>query len=174
MPTLIIEDGSIVAGANCYVDVDYVRTYADNLGLVVDGDDTVVEQQILAATGYLESFRDCYSGYKTDPTQSLQWPRTNVVIDRVVPVDPNEIPTELKNAQAQLCVEQSAGFALYPEGTNATGGQIIQETVDVITVKYSDIVSAGSKFRPATFATVETLLRPLFQDGCRRLKSMRV
>ena len=71
MPTLIIEDGSNVANANCYVDLVLVRAFADDRGLVVSNRDTTLEQQIIAATDYLESRRFEYGGYKTNTTQSL-------------------------------------------------------------------------------------------------------
>lgn len=167
MPTLIIEDGTIIAGANCYVNLAYVRTYAGDRGLCLDNDDESVEQQILKATGYLEARRNRYDGRKTDPSnQNLQWPRTNAVIDCNDPVGSNEIPNELKMAQAQLCVEQSSGLSLYPETNEDVGGQITEEKVDVITVKYSDSVSQGSRSRGTIFAAVEVLLNSLFGTGC--------
>jgi|TARA_R110000803_G_scaffold89443_2_gene156672 hypothetical protein len=165
MPTLIIEDGSNVANSNCYVDLAYVRTYATGRGVVVSNRDTTLEQQIIAATDYLESRRFEYEGYKTNTTQSLQFPRTDLVMDKVVTVAKDSIPEVLKQAQSQLCVEQHAGTVLFPMPDPSVGGQITQETVGPITVKYSEEVSTGSKYRGVTFAAVETLLEALFSDG---------
>tara|TARA_B100000497_G_C7488920_1_gene299445 strand:- start:136 stop:666 length:531 start_codon:yes stop_codon:yes gene_type:complete len=165
MPTLIIEDGSNVANANCYVDLAYVRAYADNRGAVVSNRDATLGQQIIASTDYLESRRFEYGGYKTNTTQSLQFPRTDLVMDKVVTVGKNSIPEVLKQAQAQLCIEQHAGTVLFPLPDASVGGQVTQETVGPITVKYSEEKSAGSKYRGVTFAAVETMLASLFNDG---------
>jgi len=166
MPTLVVETGSVVADANCYVDLTYVRTYADNRGLTVSSRDTLLKQHIIAATDYLESRRFEYGGYKTTTTQTLQFPRTDLVIDKVVEVGKNTIPENLKMAQAQLCVEQALGNPLFPVPDSSTGGQVIQETVAAITVKYSETKSAGSKYRGVIFASVEVLLESMFSDGC--------
>ena len=166
MPTLVVEDGTVVANANCYVDLTYVRAYADNRGLDVSSRDTLLKQHIIAATDYLEARRFEYGGYKTSTTQSLQFPRTDLVMDKVVTVDKNTIPENLKMAQAQLCVEQALGNPLFPLPDASTGGQVTQETVAAITVKYSETVSAGSKYRGITFASVEVLLESMFSDGC--------
>jgi len=165
MPTLIIEDGSNVANANCYVDLAFVRTYADDRGLSVSADDTTLTQHIIAGTDYLESRRFEYGGYKTNTTQSLQFPRTDLVMDKVVTVGKNSIPEVLKQSQAQLCVEQFSGIVLFPLPDASVGGQVTQETVGPITVKYSETASAGSKYRGVIFAAVETLLQSLFSDG---------
>ena len=56
--TLIVETGSIVSGANTYVDLADVRAFASARGITVSTDDTTLEQQIIKAMDYVESKRN--------------------------------------------------------------------------------------------------------------------
>lgn len=153
---LIVEDGSIVADANSYVDLVFARAYADARGLSLPTDDTELEQQLIASMDYLEAQRARYQGDKTDPlNQELQWPRTGVYIDCVAfPSD--EIPKELKNAQCQLAVEVNSGVALFP---TQEGAFITREKVGPLETEYSEKI--GTTAQPS-ISSVDVLLEPLF------------
>lgn len=66
MATLVIEDGSIVTGANSYISVEEARTYASCRGVSLSEDDSVVEVQLIKANDYLQSLRCSYKGCKTN------------------------------------------------------------------------------------------------------------
>lgn len=91
--TIIVEDGSIVTGANSYVTEAELTAFAAARGVTVSGDP---EELLIKAMDYIESRE--FIGIKYDPDQSLQWPRSRVVIDTYAR-DYDEIPQELKNAQ---------------------------------------------------------------------------
>ena len=138
--SLVVEDGTGVEAASSYVDVVYARAYATARGVTLSATDATLDQYLIKAMDYLESLRDRYKGKKTDPTYSLQWPRTGVTIDST-PIDSDVIPAELKQAQVQLAMAIQAGNDLMP---TATGEAFItQDTIGPITTKYSEGVSTS-------------------------------
>lgn len=158
--TIIVETGSGVANANSYVSVSEARDYAANRGVTLPVEDDEVAAFLIKATDYLESLACKYQGKKTDCAQSLQWPRTGVVIC-CVDVAGNAIPKELKQAQMALVLVQNEGLVLQP---NITAGDFItEETVGPITTKYANPIQAGIT---PQFTSVESLLQPLFFASC--------
>lgn len=164
---LVIENGSLVAGANSYVSVAEARAYAAARASTFPADDTEAEAALIVAMDYLEGFRDQFKGKKVDPaTQALQWPRTGVQIDGWdVPAD--HIPKELKAAQMQLAVESAAGTDLMPTGD---GREVIREKVDVLETEYAP--GAGGAPQPV-LAKVRALLAPLLSAGFGGIKVTR-
>lgn len=153
---LTIEDGSIVANANSYNTVAEIRAYATARGSSLPVDDADVEVLAIQATDYLESLYKSYQGYRTDPAnQNLQWPRTGVVLYDDYEVAPDEIPTLLKNAQAQATVEA------YEQDLLPNSTQLVKkEKVDVLEVEYMDGSSDS-----VSFPKVDALLKPLFNPS---------
>jgi len=158
---LIIENGSIVAGANSYVTAAEARAFATARGITLDASDAVVEAQLVRAMDYLEAQRASYQGYKTDPeTQELQWPRTGVVIDCKYSVPENSIPKELKHAQMLLVLEDFAGIVFMP---SSDGRVVKREKLDVIEREFAvpnDMKMTG--LPTASMPAVDAALAPLF------------
>ncbi len=158
MPTLIIEDGSIVAGANSYLSVADAETILDNQGYSFGAITEDQKQQFLIRSAtYLESYRDAYQGYKVSCEQSLQWPRSNVYIDCCA-FAANAIPNELKLAQALGAYYESTGKSLQA----VTGGQNIasKEVVGAVKVSYFD---NGSVDGYTIFTDINNSLDPLLK-----------
>ncbi len=157
---LIIEDGTGVAGANSYVTLSQIRAYAEARGYELPAVDAELEAMAIRAMDYLEGRRADYQGYKTDPAQDLQWPRTDVLID-CAPFPSDKIPVELKNAQCQLCIEQLTMPDLEP---STDGYAIASEKVDVIQVEYATGGRLSGSAMPAQpdYPKVDALLYPLF------------
>lgn len=156
---LTIETGSLIAGANSYVSVADARAYAEVRASTFPVDNAEAEAALIVAMDYLESLRAEYQGRKVDPTtQSLQWPRSGVVIDGwQVPTD--HIPKELIVAQIQLAIESAAGTDLMPTGD---GREIIREKVDVLETEYAP--GAGGAPQPY-FAKVRASLGALLKGS---------
>lgn len=149
---LIVEDGSGVPDANSYRDETDLLAYAAARGVTL----TDVEVKAIKAMDYIESFREQFQGAKTDPLQSLQWPRAGVAIDCVAIAD-DFMPVELGDAQAQLMMALEDGIELVP---NVEGGQFaIREKVGPLEVAYSDSVNVSQQPK---FRVVDQLLAPLF------------
>lgn len=153
---LIVEDGSIVAGANSYNSVAEIRSYASARGYALPTDDVDVEKLAVQATDYLETFRKRYQGSRTDPAnQSLQFPRYGVVLDGYIYVDSNVIPGELKLAHCQATVEAYENDLL-PNGS----AKVKKEKVDVLEVEYQE-----SSLSEVSFPKVDALIEPLLKSG---------
>lgn len=113
--TLVVEDGTIVSGANSYVsDSDYT-TYAAARGKTIGTSATIREQELILAMDYIESHRSQFKGLKVSSTQPLQWPRSGVYIDGFL-IASDEIPTDLKSAQIEAAILASS-TALLPSGS---------------------------------------------------------
>ena len=156
--SLIIENGTIVAGANSYVSITEAKAYASARALSLPTLDADIEPLLISAMDYLESKRAQYQGTKTNPAnQALQWPRTGVYID-CVEIASDVIPKELKDAQCRLACEQFAGVDIMP---TKTGPFVTEETVGPLTTKYD--ASQGTGTIPDMTA-VDVLLAPLFSQ----------
>jgi len=168
---LIVEDGSIVANANSYVDLTFARAYATARGFDLPAVDVDLEALLLRAVDYLEAKRAKFQGTKTEPlTQTMQWPRYNVEID-CSNIDSDYIPVELKNAQSQLAVELNSGVDIQP--TKEAGSFVIEDTVGPLTTIYSEKIGIGSQ---PSISSVDSLLAPLYSACGQRfaLTSIRV
>lgn len=137
---LIIEDGTGVTNANSYETLVNIRAFATARGETLPTDDTELEALVIDAMDYIESFRSRFKGSKVSPTQPLQFPRNNVVIEGYN-YPSNEIPNDLKKALAQAVIEANS-TDLQPNTAQA----IKRERVDVIEVEYQDSTSADVVF----------------------------
>lgn len=161
--SLVIENGSLVAGATSYVSVENARAFADARALTLPADDIKVEVALIVAMDYLESnYRALWQGQKVDKGQSLQWPRQDVSIDGA-DFPNNTIPKELIAAQILLAVESAAGVDLQPSGD---GREIIAEKIDVIETHYQPGTTGATQ---PIFSKVRALLAPLMRAGGFRL-----
>ncbi len=95
---LVIEDGSIVTGANSYVTTTELTTYATARGITISADE---EELLIKAMDFLEA--QAFIGFKFTQDQPLQWPRVDVVIDGYL-FDSDDIPEELKKGQIEIAL----------------------------------------------------------------------
>lgn len=164
MPTIIVEDGTIVANANSYIDVTYLNAFATDRGFTLPSTTNEKEILIIKAMDYLEA--KCFKGEKSIADQELQWPRDNVYIDCEL-LNTDVIPEVLKRALAQLVVEQHLGTALYPvPRTSTVQGFVTQKTVGPLTKKFSAFGGTVSSITPITIASVELFLQSILGSCC--------
>jgi len=126
---LIVEDGSVVAGANTYVTLEEYLDWAHARGMHPQGDNEE-EYHILRAMDYIE--KQPFLGTKANENQPLQWPRHRVWIDGY-PIDSNQIPNELKIAVFELAQAHHDNDDLLAPVERQT----IQETIGGISVTYA-------------------------------------
>jgi hypothetical protein len=129
---IIVEDGSIVEGANSYVSVSDASAFLAKRGYTLGGNDDNIAAYLLQAMDGLDLD---YKGYRVSPTtQPLPFPRSNVYLsdNRYVPID--SVPDEMIAAQIWL--------AYYiKEGSDISAARevgVIKEVVDVIEVEYAE------------------------------------
>lgn len=86
---VIVEDGTIVAGANSYASVDDANEYltARNRAAWASADNSLKEAAILQATDYIElRYGHLFIGeVKDKDNQVLSWPRKNCGYDNIIP-----------------------------------------------------------------------------------------
>ena len=162
---LVVEDGTGVAGANSYLSLVAIRTYATTHGLTVSGDDVELEASVLDAMAYIEAIEfgfPTFHGTRTDITQPLSWPRkdTNndnneIVLANGVIIATDGIPLALTASLAQLTFESEAAGGLL---TNTNGRAIVEEKVGPITTKFASPDAGGSARDTQTFTKFESLI----------------
>jgi hypothetical protein len=141
--SIIVEDGTVVIGAESYITLAEADIYHRNRGMTTwdDMTDTEKEQALRRATSYMVGrYRSSWKGGRININQPLDWPRQGVSTDdfTAMPhsyyayfVPYNVVPIEVKNACAELALRAGAGPMVDDVGQN-----IIQETVGPITTKY--------------------------------------
>lgn len=155
---LVKEDGTVVTGANTYVDASDMTDFATARGLVVPTDTAELEVLLVRAMDFIESHGSSFKGYKTDPAQETQFPRTGVSLHGST-LDPNTIPKELKNAQCQAAYE-AIEADLQPSTTEAP---VRQETIGPITTIFG--FTASDPWEGPTFPKIDAFLDPLLRGG---------
>lgn len=149
MATIVIENGTVVSGANSYVTEAELSTYAADRGVTLTGTPNIL---LIQAMDYLESLR--YIGMKHSEDQPLQWPRDEVYVDGYY-IERETIPKELKAGQLAAALAIDAGNN--PLATSPRG--VKREKVDVIEVEYMDNAAAEEINRTIN-AAVRKLLLP--------------
>jgi hypothetical protein len=120
------------------------------------------EASLRQATQYIDSrFRDRFVGYIRSQSQALEWPRSNAYdrSGRLLTGTPDAV----KAATTELAKERIlAGTSLVP--SEARGGAVKREKVDVIEVEYMDNAPAGTTYR-----FVSDLLSLVLKQSSRRV-----
>lgn len=147
---LIVEDGTMVEGAESYVTVSWSDTYHVNNGNAAwsNAENETKESALRKAARYLDGhYRSRLKGYKVAPvTQEMEWPRKGVLVDYSQSyVSPSEgclpitsIPRRLKEAQCELALRALAG-----ELAKDSDISIKREKVDVLDTEYAEGVKKG-------------------------------
>jgi DnaT-like ssDNA binding protein len=148
--TIIVENGTVVTGANSYVSAADFTAYALARGVTLTSG---AETLLIQAMDYIESLS--FIGTKWTRDQSLQWPRLNVHIDGYAN-DVNHIPQELINAQMQVAMAIDTGNG--PLATVARSTK--RERVGELEVEYM----AGAAATPIV-RTINAMLWKLLANG---------
>ena len=148
---------ALIAGTNTYSTATELAAYATARGLEIAGDSDVL---LVGAMDYLATLEDRWQGERASPSQPLAWPRTGVYVYGTALAD-DAIPQSLKDAQCRLALDVDAGTALLPTVSAGSKGSVIEETVDVVTVKYAE----GANNTQPVFTAANGLLKPLMKAG---------
>jgi len=156
--SLICEDGSIVTGAESYcsvADASAYHTARGNAAWAALASDTVREQCLRKATDHMEQvYRSRWQGCRVGETQALSWPRYGVEVEGYA-VDSDIVPTEIKNACAELALKASAA-ELNPDLTQG----VAREKVGQIEVEYDKASPQFTRYR-----AIDALLSPYLKAG---------
>lgn len=155
---LIVEDGTIVAGAESFVsvsDCDAYHVKMNNTGWT--GTEAVKEAALRKATNYLEGrYILRWKGHPTDEDQVLSWPRQCIIVDGREVAD-DSIPARVKNATCELALLVVAGVDLTP--LLERGGQVRSKTEEVGPITERTSWFGGASVRDVV-TVVDDYLRP--------------
>ena len=134
---LVVEDGSIVTGANSYVSVAFANDYMSAREFSSPGNDATMEALLLQAMDFLNGIDDWIGNRVDASVQELDWPRTGVPL-----VEQTSIPKLLQNAQVELVRAIEEGIDVFP---NRQAGEFVtEERVGPIQVRYSPFIGTDS------------------------------
>jgi len=155
--SIIVEDGTGKADAESFCTVIYADAYhlaRGNTAWAALATEAK-EQALRNATDYmLQMFRARWQGYRVTDTQSLDWPRYNVIVDGYY-VDSDIVPDIVQRACAEFALRASSGV-LWADETQA----VASEAVGSISVTYR----VGSPQR-TRYPAIEALLAPYLRAG---------
>lgn len=155
---LIIEDGSIVAGANSFTTDAEFQAYALARGEDLPATEAERDALQIRAVDYLFLKESKMQGCRVNKSQPLMFPRIGVCLFGF-DVDSNEIPDNLKNAQMEAALYENVSDLM----VNSSGQNIAREKLDVMEVAY---FSGGSR-STGDYQTVDAYLEPLLATNKR-------
>lgn len=165
---LIVETGSVVAGAESYASVADATAYHAKRGNTAwaDLDTDVQEASLRKATDFMvQEYRLAWKGTRRSDLQTLDWPRFDVITDNfgygangiasrfLVPSD--VVPVEVKNACAELALK-AATADLNPDLTQ----QVISQTVGPISTTYDNHSPQKKRYE-----AIHAMLRPFLANA---------
>lgn len=165
---LIVEDGSIVAGAESYISVSDADAYHEKRGNT--SWDAIDDKEALLrkATDYLAGkYRLRWAGTRVNFDQALDWPRVNVPVRdsmKSTYYGSDSVPNEVKQACAILALKAYSA-ALIADQTQ----KIVSVQVGPITTVYEPSSSQVVKY-----SEIDNLLSPYLKGGANRLSLVRI
>ena len=132
----VVETGAGLSNANSYASVSAADSYVADRGIAgwTALSTTIKQQSLVNATDYLEAtYRSAWKGNRVSETQSLSWPRYNVIVDGFNFAS-NVVPLQVVNACIEMAIRASAGETLLAD----QGQRVRREKIDVIEVEYQD------------------------------------
>ena len=161
---LIIEDGSIVAGADSYQSLADARTDAANRGLTLDANDVIAEAQLRQGYYYLTSnYERVIQGFRVSPNQTGMMPR-NYMEAYGFPVANTAIPVAFKQSQVNAAAIVASGADM---NAAQTGQDLASFNVDGV---YSESYRTDSRtVLVPKIASIDQLLFPYTKAGANAL-----
>ena len=151
---LIIEDGTIVAGANSFVTDAELLAYADVRGVSLPPTSAAREALLAGAMDYLFSKEPMMKGCRVSADQALPYPRQDVCFNGFE-ISKTTIPSLLKQSQIESAIAAST-IALLPTESL----QNVQSTkVDVLEISYFQ----GGSMTTVNLQAVDAKLKPLLK-----------
>jgi hypothetical protein len=160
--SLLVEDGSIIPGAESYVSVIYADTYHllhGNSDWALLSNDQKEQSLRNGTEAVTQLYSFLWKGFRVNDTQSLDWPRTKVYLNRLqyqnTELSNTLIPDDLKKVVCILSLK-SRTEDLVPD----LESKVIMETVGPITTKYSEASPTRKQF-----TAISLILKPYLNSG---------
>ena len=157
---LIVEDGSIVAGANSYLSVADFETYWTNRNVDLSTFTTAEkEAALIIATQFIDY--NNFKGYTVEELQPLQWPRSYVVNRNGYSIESDTIPQAIKDATAEYAYRQLSAPL---QGDTVEGGVIKRQMDKVGSLETETEYQDGGYFLNNRYPMADRLLIGLLQN----------
>ena len=163
---LIVEDGSVVAGANTYILTSDVTAYANLYGFSFEGTPIELEQAILRAGLFLKGIERRYCGDRVSIDQSLAWPWSgvkNVLGSGYLPID--QVPDGIRNAQAEAAIVELADPGVLTRAQQANPQNIKRQCRRVGPLETETEFSSGTSTAQTQYTRVMVHLSGLLCSG---------
>ena len=151
---LIVEDGTIVAGANSFTtDAEFVA-YAALRGFAIPATEAERDTLQIRAVDYLSGKELKMKGQRVNKTQELMYPREYVCIfnEELLKTD---IPSQLKKAQLELAVQA------YSSDLLITGTVQNLASFNAVNGTYSESYHSGGSWEQVRTDRADVYLDPL-------------
>ena len=125
MAVLIIEDGTIVAGANSFITLVDARTLADDRGISLPVLDDDAIDALIKGGIYVNNQEPSLQGTRVSALQTMCYPRKGVT-RYTFDVEDDAIPADLLCAQVEAAASIGAGVNPYAVDT---GKEVASQTV---------------------------------------------
>ena len=153
--SLIVEDGSRVAGANTYASVATIDAYHSDRGNTTwTGEDATKEAAILRAMTYIDGL--CWRGIKATQSQTLEWPRGYMEDRNGYSINSDVVPTVVVQALCEAALRElvDAGATM----PDASRDDVLNSMEIVGAVKMAWSAAAPTR---TDFPIIKTLLKGL-------------
>jgi hypothetical protein len=156
---LIVEDGSIVPGADSWISLVDARALAAKYGKELPADDTAAEAALRNGAVYVGLQEPAMCGRRVSAAQGLAYPRQGVELFGF-PVASDSIPSQIITAQVLAAVEYGAGTDVR---ASSDGRAVESERVEgAVAVSYFNNGATGASI---TITAAMDALRPLLCGG---------
>lgn len=161
----IVEDGSIVAGANAYIDVAFYKSYWNDRGGHGNHSDEQKQAAIVIATQYVDNNFN-WRGRIISEEQPLDFPRSGVYDDENRAIDNDVVPVNLKYAICEYAKRQLDN-PLQPDVSPDDLGTIKRkrEKVDVIEQEIEYQENTGGYYGLKRYPMADNYLKGLVVGG---------
>jgi hypothetical protein len=156
---IVVEDGTVVAGANSYLSVADVTAFALARGVTLVPAD--VEAQLIKASDYIEAREAKFVGCRVSEDQVLCWPRDAYGIRS------DQVPAKIKQAQGFLVMAQAGGVNVVPVATPPDAYPVSREKAGPLETAYAVQPGALVPTMPTVPAAEEALAFYYSRSGSR-------
>ena len=160
---LIVEDGTVVPGANGYISVAELDDYWSCRNVTLSETTPEKEAAIIIATQYVD-LNNKWRGAIVIGDQPIDWPRVGVMDDEGRIIPSMTIPDQLKNAVAEYAKRQLSA-PIQPDVTDEGALKKVKKKVDVIETEKEYQDNTGGYFGLRSYPLADNYLIGLTRGG---------
>lgn len=162
---LTVEDGSVVAGADSYISVDFAQVYWEAHGLDATAfGEAALDVACRRATQYLDLVNDWKGCALSPETQALEWPRYGVVDHRNVYLAEDAVPLAVQEACAEYAFRALTVDLMPDPELDDTGRSVVATREKIgpidVSVEYTGGQGAAIRRYPVADRLIRHLVKP--------------